>query len=102
LSSGTEKCDKEIFVESVGINIGYLLLSLLCLGAFLAALAGGVYLAARMAYGMSAKIDDSELVMSFTVTDEGIVIPKSELGGAETVELRRTRTKLILHPVVKE
>ena len=89
-------------MESVGINVGYLLIQLLCFAGFLGALVLAVYLAAKMAYNKSAKIDDSELVMSFAVSDEGIVIPKSVLQGAQQVELRRTRTQLILRPLIKE
>ena len=89
-------------MEAVGINVGYLLIQILCFAGFLGALVLAVYIAAKMAYNKSAKIDDSELVMSFAVTDEGIVIPKSVLQGAEQVELRQTKTQLILRPVSKE
>ena len=89
-------------MDSIGVNIGYLFLSLLCLGGFLAAMAGGVYLAARMAFNMSAKMDYSELVMSFDVGEEGIIIPKSVFEDAEKVELRQTKTELILRPIVED
>ncbi len=89
-------------MESLGINIGYLALSLLCFTGFVVAMAGGVYLAARYAYNKSAQFDESELLMILAVTEEGITIPKSALLGAEKIELRRTNTKLILHPVIEE
>ena len=89
-------------MEALGINIGYLLLQLLCFGLFILGLVVAVYLSARMAFRMSSKIDDSELVMAFEVTEDGIVIPKSVLQGAEKVELRQTKTKLILHLIVDE
>ena len=89
-------------MEAIGINVGYLLIQVLCFAGFLGALVLAVYLAARMAYNKSAKIDDSELVMSFDVSEDGIVIPKSVLKGAEQVELRETKTQLILRPVSKE
>ena len=89
-------------MEAWGINIGYLLIQVLCFAGFLGALVVAVYLAAQMAYNKSAKIDDSELVMSFDVSDEGIVIPKSVLQGAQQVELRQTKTQLILRLVSRE
>ena len=89
-------------MEAIGVNIAYLTVQLLCFGMFVAAFAGVVYLSTRYAYNKAEKIDDSELVMSFTVTEDGIVIPKSVLEGAEQIQLRRTKTKLILHPVVEE
>ena len=89
-------------MEAVGINISYLLIQVLCFAGFLGALVLAVYLAARMAYNKSAKIDDSELVMTFDVADDGIMIPKSVLQGAEQVELRRTRTQLLLRLIDKK
>lgn len=89
-------------MEAVGINVVYLVMQLLCFGLFVAAFAGAVYGATRYAYNKAAKVDDSELVITFDVSQEGIVIPKSVLQGAEQVELRRTRTQLILRPLFKE
>ena len=89
-------------MEAVGINVGYLAIQLLCFGMFVVVFAGAVYLATRYAYNKAAKSDDSELLMTLDVMDEGIVIPKSIFEAAAQVELRRTKTQLILRPIDKE
>ena len=89
-------------MDELGINFGLLLVQLLCFGTFIIGLTAAVYFSTRVAFNRYAKIDDSELVMSFEVSEEGITIPKSVFEDVEVVELRRTKTKLILHPVVDE
>lgn len=89
-------------METTGINAGYLLIQLLCLGSFILVAGGAAVLQARHMGRILRRAEDEaqgELLLTVTAGPDGVLVPAELLGGSRQVEIRQQRGRLLLIPL---
>lgn len=89
-------------MEATGINIGYLLVQILCVGGFLLLVGIGAVLLAMYMGRIMRKTEDEaqgDLLMTAVVGPDGVLVPAELLPGSKQVEIRQQYGRLLLVPL---
>jgi len=91
-------------MEITGINIGYLLVQVLCIGSFLLLVGGAVVLLAMYMGRVLRKTENEaqgDLLMTAVVGPDGVLVPAELLAGSQQVEIRQQYGRLLLVPLAE-
>ncbi|MCP4363409.1 MAG: hypothetical protein GY796_35870 [Chloroflexi bacterium] len=86
-------------METLGINIGYLVMQLACFGIFIGLFVLVMIVMARYLSNKTWAANKTTLLRTETVTDDGVTIPTSLLYGAKQVEIREQNGRLLIIPL---
>jgi hypothetical protein len=91
-------------MEATGINIGYLLVQVLCIGSFLLLVGGAAVLLAMYMGRVLRKTENEaqgDLLMTAVVGPDGVLVPAELLAGSKQVEIRQQYGRLLLVPLAE-